>query len=93
MILRFDHKNRKVQLSLRGEEICNKLQEKENNGDQKYVLVLVSLEFFNLLCCVKCLSNIINKNHVIGCSASVLSLLFCKLSINLVIETFFKFLM
>ena len=37
MILKFDHKNRKVQLSLRGEEICNKLQEEENNGGEKYV--------------------------------------------------------
>lgn len=34
MILKFDHKNRKVQLSLRGEDICNKLQEKENNGGE-----------------------------------------------------------
>ncbi|CAK8697358.1 unnamed protein product [Clavelina lepadiformis] len=32
MVIRFDHKNRKVQLSLRGDAICNILQEKENSG-------------------------------------------------------------
>ncbi|CAK8697356.1 glutamate--cysteine ligase catalytic subunit-like [Clavelina lepadiformis] len=32
MILRFDHENRKVQLSLRGEDISKVLQEKENSG-------------------------------------------------------------
>lgn len=35
MILKFDHENRKIQLSLRGEEICNTLQEKEHNGAKK----------------------------------------------------------
>ena len=35
MILKFDDKNRKVQLSLKGENICSTLQEKEQKGGKK----------------------------------------------------------
>ncbi|CAK8697360.1 unnamed protein product [Clavelina lepadiformis] len=35
MVIRFDHENRKVQVSLRGEEILKQLQTKENNSFAK----------------------------------------------------------
>ena len=35
MIVKFDHKNRKVQVSLKGENICNSLQEKKQKSGKK----------------------------------------------------------
>ena len=35
MIVRFDHAHKKVRLSLRGEDICKELQEKEKKKAKK----------------------------------------------------------
>lgn len=36
MVVKFDHENKKVRLVLRAEEICEKLQEKEQADPEKY---------------------------------------------------------
>lgn len=37
MIVKFDKENKKVQLVLRGEEICERLQQKEKDDPEKYI--------------------------------------------------------